>query len=108
VEAEVRIVVIDNGGGGIFDFLPQAGQLDADEFEALLGTPRSLDLAQVAALFGIGHRRIGELAELDEALASGTAQIEVPTDRSENVALHRELTAAAERAVAGALNTASG
>ena len=35
----MRIVVINNDGGGIFEFLPQAEQLDGDEFEALLGTP---------------------------------------------------------------------
>ncbi len=41
-EAPVRIVVLNNDGGGIFEFLPQAGQVDRDEFEALLGTPVGL------------------------------------------------------------------
>ena len=46
VATPVRIVVIDNDGGGIFHFLPQAEALDADEFEALLGTPRGVDAAR--------------------------------------------------------------
>ena len=41
VESPVRIVVIDNDGGGIFDFLPQEEALKDAEFEALLGTPRA-------------------------------------------------------------------
>ena len=39
VSTPVRIVVIDNDGGGIFHFLPQQSALGSDEFEALLGTP---------------------------------------------------------------------
>ena len=53
----VRIVVIDNDGGGIFHFLPQEEALDGEEFEALLGTPRGVDAAKAAALFDLPHRR---------------------------------------------------
>ncbi len=99
--APVRIVVVVNGGGGIFDFLPQASQLAEAEFEALLTTPRGLDVAKAASLFGLRHRRIGSLAELGAALAAGTGLIEVPVDRTANVALHRRLGAAAEAALSG-------
>ena len=37
-------VVVDNGGGGIFSFLPQAGSLEAATFERLFGTPPTSDL----------------------------------------------------------------
>ena len=93
----VRIVVINNDGGGIFEFLPQAGEIDEAEFEALLGTPRSVDPAAVAGLFGLAHRRLERLDELPDALAAGTGLIEVVTDRAANVDLHRALTAAAQR-----------
>ena len=43
VSTPVRIVVIDNDGGGIFHFLPQESALDGEEFEALLGTPRGIE-----------------------------------------------------------------
>ena len=87
----VRIVVIDNDGGGIFHFLPQQSALDADEFEALLGTPRGVDVAKAAALFDLPHRRLESLTELPEALAVGTGLIEIRTDRQTNVAVHRQL-----------------
>ncbi len=81
VSTLVRIVVINNDGGGIFSRLPQAGTLAADEFEALLGTPRGLDVAAAANLFGIPHRRLKALDELSDALAAGTSLIEVRVER---------------------------
>ena len=99
VTTPVRIVVVANGGGAIFDFLPQASELEPDEFEALLATPRALDLERAASLFGLPHRRIEALADLGAALAAGTGLIEVPVDRAANVALHRRLSAAGEAAL---------
>jgi 2-succinyl-5-enolpyruvyl-6-hydroxy-3-cyclohexene-1-carboxylate synthase len=92
VTSPVRIVVIDNGGGGIFHFLPQQQSLDADEFEALLGTPRGVSVERAAALFDLPYRRLESLADLPGALAAGTALIEVRTDRATNVAAHRRVT----------------
>jgi 2-succinyl-5-enolpyruvyl-6-hydroxy-3-cyclohexene-1-carboxylate synthase len=99
VSTPVRILVIDNGGGGIFHFLPQEKALDGDEFEALLGTPRGVDAAKAAALFDLPHRRLESLSGLPEALAAGTGLIEVGTNRRTNVALHRELAAAVATAI---------
>jgi 2-succinyl-5-enolpyruvyl-6-hydroxy-3-cyclohexene-1-carboxylate synthase len=99
VSTPVRIVVVDNDGGGIFGFLPQADALGAEEFEALLGTPRGVDVAGAAELFGLPHRRIEALAELPKALADDTGLIEVEVDRRANVDLHRRLGAAVAAAV---------
>jgi len=101
IETPVRIVVIDNRGGGIFHFLPQAEALDGDEFEALLGTPRGVSAEKAAALFDVPHRRLASLAELPEALGAGTSLIEVRTDRRTNVAAHRDLQQAVARALGG-------
>jgi 2-succinyl-5-enolpyruvyl-6-hydroxy-3-cyclohexene-1-carboxylate synthase len=99
VETPVRIVVIDNDGGGIFHFLPQEAALDSEEFEALLGTPRGVDVAKAAALFDLPHQRLESLGDLPEALATGTGLIEVKTDRQTNVETHRNLQAAVQAAV---------
>ncbi|HEX2096141.1 MAG TPA: thiamine pyrophosphate-dependent enzyme, partial [Solirubrobacterales bacterium] len=97
VSTPVRIVVIDNDGGGIFHFLPQERALGDEEFEALLGTPRGVDVGKAATLFDLPHRRVDSLDELGDALAADTGLIEVPVDRRANVALHRRL---AERVAA--------
>jgi 2-succinyl-5-enolpyruvyl-6-hydroxy-3-cyclohexene-1-carboxylate synthase len=91
VSTPVRILVIDNDGGGIFHFLPQEGVLADEEFEALLGTPRGVDAAKAAALFDLPHHRLRSLPELPAVLAAGTGVIEVKTDRQKNLALHRQL-----------------
>jgi 2-succinyl-5-enolpyruvyl-6-hydroxy-3-cyclohexene-1-carboxylate synthase len=91
IDVPVRIVVIDNDGGGIFHFLPQEQTLDGDEFEALLGTPRGIDIAKAAELFGLPHCRLESLAELPDALIAGTGLIEVKVDRRDNATLHRRL-----------------
>jgi 2-succinyl-5-enolpyruvyl-6-hydroxy-3-cyclohexene-1-carboxylate synthase len=99
VSTPIRVIVINNDGGAIFGLLPQAEALDVEEFEALLGTPRSLDPARAAALFELPHRRLDSLAELDDALMAGTGLIEVATPRNANADLHRELSAAVAAAL---------
>jgi 2-succinyl-5-enolpyruvyl-6-hydroxy-3-cyclohexene-1-carboxylate synthase len=99
LETPVRIVVIDNDGGGIFHFLPQEKALSGEEFEALLGTPRGVSVEKAAALFDLPHRRLDSLAGLPAALEAGTGLIEVRTDRQTNADLHRRVS----DAVAGAI-----
>jgi 2-succinyl-5-enolpyruvyl-6-hydroxy-3-cyclohexene-1-carboxylate synthase len=100
-EAPLRIVVINNDGGGIFHFLPQQSALAEEEFEELLGTPRGVDAGRAAALFGLEHRRVEDLATLTEALAAGSGLIEVPVERRSNVELHRRLSQRVASALSG-------
>ena len=44
-EVDLTVVVVDNDGGGIFSFLPQASALPTERFETLYGTPHGVDLA---------------------------------------------------------------
>jgi 2-succinyl-5-enolpyruvyl-6-hydroxy-3-cyclohexene-1-carboxylate synthase len=81
VSTPVRIVVIDNDGGGIFHRLPQAKALPENEFEALLGTPRGVSVEKAADLFGLLHHRVESMSRLPEALADGTGLIEFPVSR---------------------------
>jgi 2-succinyl-5-enolpyruvyl-6-hydroxy-3-cyclohexene-1-carboxylate synthase len=91
VSTPVRVVVVDNDGGGIFHFLPQEQALDSKEFESLLGTPRGVDVAKAASLFDLPHRKLESLDQLPEALAAGTGLIEVETNRQTNAELHRRI-----------------
>jgi 2-succinyl-5-enolpyruvyl-6-hydroxy-3-cyclohexene-1-carboxylate synthase len=100
VTTPVRIVIIDNDGGGIFHFLPQEQALGDEEFEALLGTPRGVSGAKAVALFDLPHRKLESLDELPEALAAGTGLIEVKTNRKTNAALHKQFTKRVRAALA--------
>ncbi len=98
----ITIVLIDNDGGGIFEFLPLAGARDI--FEEHVATPHGLDFAHAAALYGCDLVDVCDLdglhAALAEALAGDTTTIvRVRSDRAANVALHRELSAAVAAAV---------
>jgi 2-succinyl-5-enolpyruvyl-6-hydroxy-3-cyclohexene-1-carboxylate synthase len=99
VSTPVRIVVIDNGGGGIFHFLPQREVLGAEEFESLLGTPRGVDVAKAAALFDLPHRPVDSLNQVPEALAAGTGMVEIKVDRQASGDLHRRLADSVSAAI---------
>jgi 2-succinyl-5-enolpyruvyl-6-hydroxy-3-cyclohexene-1-carboxylate synthase len=99
------LVVVDNDGGGIFSFLPQA-QLPGDLFEPLFGTPHGLDLTALAAAARVPSRVVEKAADLvpalDAALAGGRTQlVVVRSDRAANLARHRALTEAVAVAVGG-------
>jgi 2-succinyl-5-enolpyruvyl-6-hydroxy-3-cyclohexene-1-carboxylate synthase len=89
---DLRLIVIDNSGGGIFHFLPQAEAMETEEFEALLGTPAGTDPAAAAELFGVPVAVPSDGRELEGALAGDPRMIVVRTDRERNLELHRELS----------------
>jgi len=99
-------IVLDNGGGGIFSFLPQAGALEPDRFELLFGTPPSSDVGNVARGFGLEVHEVTAAPELDDALAAcGSARspalLRVKLrGRAENVALHEAINQAVRLALA--------
>jgi 2-succinyl-5-enolpyruvyl-6-hydroxy-3-cyclohexene-1-carboxylate synthase len=98
----LTIVLFDNAGGGIFDFLPVSSQKDV--FEEHVATPTGLDPARVADLYGLDHAQPRDLgsfrASLDNALASdGVTLIEVRSDRAANLRLHRRVADAVAEAL---------
>jgi 2-succinyl-5-enolpyruvyl-6-hydroxy-3-cyclohexene-1-carboxylate synthase len=96
------IVLVNNDGGGIFSFLPQASA-DAPgaglpaHYEELFGTPHGVEPGPLVAALGGRHLRPapgGLRAALVEALgSSGVTVVELRTDRERNLALHREVAA---------------
>jgi 2-succinyl-5-enolpyruvyl-6-hydroxy-3-cyclohexene-1-carboxylate synthase len=69
VGADLRVICLNNGGGGIFDFLPVAEHADSQLYEEHIATPAFPD-------------------ELSALLPEVT---EIRTDRRTNVALHRQV-----------------
>jgi 2-succinyl-5-enolpyruvyl-6-hydroxy-3-cyclohexene-1-carboxylate synthase len=94
LELPLTLVLLNNDGGGIFNFLPVATQKDA--FEEHVATPHGLDFAHAAALYGCGYERPRDAEELRSVLDASTASsgvtiIEVRTAREANLELHRQI-----------------
>lgn len=93
---DATFVVIDNDGGGIFSFLPQATAGLADYFEALFATPQGVDLAALAAVHGVVAERVTTAQNLIPAVeralgAGGVRLVVVTTDRADNAERHRQV-----------------
>jgi 2-succinyl-5-enolpyruvyl-6-hydroxy-3-cyclohexene-1-carboxylate synthase len=102
---DLTIVVIDNDGGGIFSFLPQATAIGHDQFEQLFGTPHGVKVEELAAAHGISSLTVEDPAAFDAAVrstmgAAGVWLVVVRTDRAENVKVHQQLNDAVARALA--------
>ena len=66
---DLDIVLLNNDGGGIFEFLPVAGE--GDFFEEHVATPHGVDFAHLAAFYGCAHERADDLAGVTGALGRG-------------------------------------
>jgi 2-succinyl-5-enolpyruvyl-6-hydroxy-3-cyclohexene-1-carboxylate synthase len=101
------IVVIQNGGGRIFEQLPVARSgLSETELRAFT-TPHSLTFGAAADLFGIPYRRVDSRRELDEMLTAafaheGCTLIEAIVPPHEAYQLRSMVTARAEALIAQA------
>ena len=99
-DAQLKIIVIDNEGGGIFSFLPQAQAMEGDQFEQLFGTPHSVDFAALAKTHGIAFTWVSTAQELRRELGNpASSMIGVRTDRSKNVDDHNALYSAVAAAL---------
>jgi 2-succinyl-5-enolpyruvyl-6-hydroxy-3-cyclohexene-1-carboxylate synthase len=102
-ELPCTFVVLDNGGGGIFSFLPQATAVEPRVFEQLFGTPPTSDIAAVARGFGLPVHEVSALEQLESALAApartpALVRVKVPA-RAQNVALHDAINQAVRLAL---------
>ncbi|HEX2383297.1 MAG TPA: 2-succinyl-5-enolpyruvyl-6-hydroxy-3-cyclohexene-1-carboxylic-acid synthase, partial [Acidimicrobiales bacterium] len=105
---DLTLVVIDNDGGGIFSFLPQASLLDAPRFEQLFGTPHGVKVEELAAVHGIASLIVEDPDLIGRSVRStvdsgGVWLVVVRTDRAANAAVHAELNAAVAAALDAAL-----
>jgi 2-succinyl-5-enolpyruvyl-6-hydroxy-3-cyclohexene-1-carboxylate synthase len=90
----LTIVLVNNDGGGIFSFLSQADY--PDHFEQLFGTPTGLDFRPAVEMYGGTYTQAADWDAFRTAIQGGIADaglhvVEIRTDRTRNVAQHREL-----------------
>ena len=90
----LTIIVHNNDGGGIFEYLPQKG---TKHFDYLFSTSQGLDYSGAAKLYGCGYTKISSPDELSSVLAkigqeSGVHIIEIPTNREYSRELHKKYT----------------
>jgi 2-succinyl-5-enolpyruvyl-6-hydroxy-3-cyclohexene-1-carboxylate synthase len=103
-DAQVVFVVLDNGGGGIFSFLPQATAAP-EHFETLFATPQGVDISAFAAVHGLSVVDVTRARDVDDAVraaldSGGVRVVHVRTgDRTANVERHRAAWGVVERAV---------
>jgi len=91
---DVVFVVVDNGGGGLFDLLPQAEH--APSFERLFVAPHNLDLSRVAAAYNLGASVVEDVDDLGATIksrldAGGPHVVVVPVEREADLKTRRGL-----------------
>ncbi len=96
---DATIIVINNGGGGIFDLLPQR---ELEDFDRLWLTPTGLKLERVAKLYDLNYEKVDSADKLEAAITEsldrpGVDLIELPVNRKESTARLQQLWAAAEQ-----------
>ncbi|MBG6224574.1 2-succinyl-5-enolpyruvyl-6-hydroxy-3-cyclohexene-1-carboxylate synthase [Arthrobacter sp. CAN_A2] len=108
-QPDLQLVVLNDGGGGIFGLLEHGAESTTARYgtavERLFGTPHTVDIAALAAAYGLRYERATTLAELDTAMERpirGRSILEVRTERS----TLRDLHARVRRAVASAVGPA--
>ena len=90
----LTIILHNNDGGGIFEYLPQKG---TKHFDYLFSTSQGLDYSGAATLYGCGYTKISSPNELSSVLANvsqetGVHIIEIPTNREYSRELHKKYT----------------
>lgn len=101
------VLLINNDGGGIFSFLPQANE--KEHFETLFGTPHGLDFSHAASLYGGTYNKVQTWEELKQVFTEsfevpGLKIIEVPTERESNLQTHRNLWSFVSQEIKKVLN----
>jgi 2-succinyl-5-enolpyruvyl-6-hydroxy-3-cyclohexene-1-carboxylate synthase len=95
-EHPVCLIVVNNGGGGIFSFLPVYAK--KEPFEKFFAGAHAYTFSQAAALFQIPYAQPNTISDLDELLNRFVEQkeslfIEISTDRQQNVKVHQDIAA---------------
>ena len=87
----LTIILHNNDGGGIFQYLPQKG---TDDFDYLFNTPQGIDYSGLAKMYGLDYVKVATNEELSEAMNTyigreGIHIIEIPTSKEGSRELHK-------------------
>ncbi len=90
-DIDAVIVLLNNGGGAIFGYLPQA---ELEQFESNWLTPTGLDFSKVAELYSLNFHRVTRQSQFSPTLNTATAEpgltlVEVIIDRKQAQARHQ-------------------
>ncbi|MEO0024270.1 MAG: hypothetical protein RL196_711 [Actinomycetota bacterium] len=66
----LQLIVVNDGGGSIFESLEMASQLEATDFDRLFRTPQQVDIWSLAQAYGWQHLLVTSIEELRRALAT--------------------------------------
>lgn len=105
----LTVVLINNSGGGIFDFLPISDDVPEDQFRPLWTTPQYVDISGLCRAQGIPHMKVSSLAELRRSLESSWelnrhCVVEVITNIETNVQHHELIKSEVKEALARCLS----
>lgn len=90
----IVVILLNNQGGGIFNFLPITEQ--ADVFERYFGTPHTWQFQKAAEMFSLEYHQPSDMGDFrsvyEKALKTNKSTlIEVKSDRYDNHCLHRDI-----------------
>jgi 2-succinyl-5-enolpyruvyl-6-hydroxy-3-cyclohexene-1-carboxylate synthase len=102
LRGQLTVVLIENGGGGIFEQLPiRVPSPGAMDFERLFAMPQAVEQLDLAAVYGVAGRRVERSQQLQEALEWALEQrmalLELRTDRRADAGLRTRLRTMASR-----------
>ena len=95
LKIDLIVLIINNGGGGIFSFLPIAKQPDI--FEQFFATAHDHSISPITQSMGIPTHSPRSITELSLTIRNAFQQgglhcIEVHTDRHQHLLEHKELS----------------
>ncbi|MCO1339711.1 2-succinyl-5-enolpyruvyl-6-hydroxy-3-cyclohexene-1-carboxylic-acid synthase [Kocuria polaris] len=107
-EPELDVVVLNDGGGAIFATLEHGavdeGRAYGDAVERFFATPHAVDLAAIAAAYGVAYVPVSSTEELAAALAAprgaGRRIVDVKMPRTDVRARAQRIASAVARALA--------
>lgn len=92
----LTIIVVDDGGGGIFSYLPISGAANSSLFKEFFTTPQQLPIRKITEAVDIPYFEVTEISQLAELIQNpnGLRVLRVAVDPSLDVDQHRRLAQA--------------